>query len=109
MFLIVIQILTFCIDFARVCVCLCKKWCMAPKRIFLHKHRAKSARALEAQAKKICHYGASKARKHDFTAPAASLRPQMYILDLITCLHTVDDSTRASKTRAKQIGTLEGL
>ena len=94
----------------RVCVCICKKWCMAPKRNFLHKHRAKSARALDTRAKKICHYGASKARKkNDFTAPAASLRPQRYIMDLITCLYTVNDSTRASETRAKKIGALEGF
>ena len=33
-----------------------------------------------------------KREKHDFTSPAASLRPQRYIVDLITCLQTVNDS-----------------
>ena len=45
--------------------------------------------------------------KQDFAASAAILRPQGYITDLITCLYTVNDNTRAPEARAEKIGTLE--
>ena len=47
--------------------------------------------------------------KPDFAASAAILRPQGYSMDLITCLHTINGSTRAQEARAKKICPLEGF